>query len=618
MSKSPHAHLGSESPRTEGKKGWRETLEPFRYTRRAIELVWRASPGLSAWLGLSSIAAGVLPAAITYVGKLIVDGVIRAARSGAAADRALALRWVVIELALVVVLAAVHRGIDACQSLLRAILGQRVNEMILEKALTLELADFEDSEFYDRMTRARREASSRPLSLVRRAFGLVQSAISIAAYGALLLHLSPWVALVLIVAAVPAFVAETRFSRDAFRLFRWRAPEARKQMYLETVLAREDHAKEVQLYGIGPLLLGRYRAIFQDLYLEDRNLTLRRTVWGYLLGLLSTGAFYAAYGWIALEAIAGRISLGEMTMYLMLFKQGQSTLSSIFSSIGGMYEDNLYLSTLYEFLEHESPSERGGATVGPDRSAGLVFEDVRFRYPGAKDDVLQGVSLSVRPGEKLALVGDNGAGKTTLIKLLSRLYRPTSGRILLDGLDVAEWDRRALQSRLAVIFQDFVRYQMLVGENVGAGDVRAFEDEERWRTAAAAGLAAPFIDTLPDGYRTQLGTWFQGGRELSLGQWQKVALSRAFMRADADLLVLDEPTASMDAEAEAHMFERLRERSAGKMAILISHRFSTVRMADHIAVLEKGRVSEYGSHEQLLEKNGHYAHLFRLQAHAYH
>jgi ATP-binding cassette subfamily B protein len=599
------------------KRSLGEMLEVFRYTRRAMDLVWTTSRPLSLWMGALSLVAGLLPAAIAYVGKLIVDAVIRAAQSGDVADRNDAIGYVALELALVMAISAAQRGMDACQSLLRAQLAQRVNEMILEKALTLELSDFEDSEFYDRMTRARREASSRPLSLVRRAFGLVQNGLSLVSYGALLMALSPWAVLVLVVAAVPAFVVETRFSRDAFRLFRWRSPETRKQHYLETVLAREDFAKEVQLFGLGPPLLDRYRAIFEQLYAEDRNLSLRRSFWGYLLGLVSTLAFYGAYAWIALLAVATRITLGDMTMYLLLFKQGQSALSSMLAAIGGMYEDNLYLSTLYEYLEHQSAPPEGDATSGPRPEEGIVFEDVSFRYPGADSDVFSGLSLTIRPGEKLAVVGDNGAGKTTLVKLLTRLYRPTSGRILLDGLDLRKWDRDALRARLAVIFQDFVRYQMLVGENVGAGDVTAFEDEERWREAAAAGLAAPFIDKLPEGYLTQLGSWFRGGRELSLGQWQKVALSRAFMRREADVLVLDEPTASMDAEAEAQIFERLQDRSGDKMAILISHRFSTVRMADRIVVLERGAITEEGSHEELLALDGRYAHLFSLQASAY-
>jgi ATP-binding cassette subfamily B protein len=595
----------------------REVVEVFRYTKRAIALVWATSRLLSVWLGLLSIVGGLIPAAIAYVGKLIVDGVVMAAQSGTEAARQTVIGWVALELALVLGLSAVQRGLDACQSLLRAQLGQRVNEMILEKALTLELRDFEDPEFYDRMTRARREASSRPLSLVRRAFGLVQSALSLSAYAALLVALSPWAAAVLVVAAVPAFLVETRFSRDAFRLFRWRSPETRKQLYLETVLGREDYAKEVKLFGLGPLLLERYRAIFKELYAEDRNLTLRRTVWGFLLGIVSSLAFYGAYAWVALSAIAGRITLGAMTMYLLLFKQGQSALSSILSAVGGMYEDNLYLSTLYEYLEHESTTPEGDAVAGPRPAEGIVFDEVHFRYPGADSDVLQGVSLRIAPGETLAVVGDNGAGKTTLIKLLAGLYRPTEGRVSIDGLDVVAWDRRALWRRLGVIFQDFVRYQLLVGENVGAGDVHAFEDEERWREAAHAGLAAPFIDKLPETYRTQLGTWFKGGRELSVGQWQKVALARAFMRREADILVLDEPTAAMDAEAEAQIFERLRERSADKTAILISHRFSTVRMADRIAVLEHGRVTELGSHKELMDIGGRYARLFSLQASAY-
>jgi ATP-binding cassette, subfamily B, bacterial len=604
-------------PDAERAPSLREAVEVFRYTKRAIALVWATSRALSVWLGALSVVAGLIPAGVAYVGKLIVDGVVRAAETGAIADRNTAIGWVLVELGLVAALAAVQRGLDATQSLLRAQLGQRVNEMILEKALTLELSDFEDPEFYDRMTRARREASSRPLSLVRRAFGLVQNALSLSAYVTLLIALSPWVAAVLVAAAVPAFLVETRFSRDAFRLFRWRSPETRKQMYLETVLAREDFAKEVQLFGLGPLLLERYREIFRTLYAEDRNLTLRRTVWGFLLGLVSTLAFYGAYAWIAISAIQKRISLGEMTMYLLIFKQAQSALSSILSAVGGMYEDNLYLSTLYEYLEHESRPLEGDATAGPRPNEGIVFDEVHFRYPGADSDVLQGVSLRIAPGETLALVGDNGAGKTTLIKLLAGLYRPTGGSVTIDGLDVAGWNRAALWSRLGVIFQDFVRYQFLVGENVGAGDIDAFEDEGRWREAAHAGLAAPFIDKLPDAYRTQLGTWFKGGRELSIGQWQKVALSRAFMRREADILVLDEPTAAMDAEAEAQIFERLRERSTDKTAILISHRFSTVRMADRIAVLEHGRVTELGSHHELMAVNGRYARLFSLQASAY-
>jgi ATP-binding cassette subfamily B protein len=544
------------------------------------------------------------------VGAHIVDAVV-------ARDGRLVLDWVLLEGVLVALLAGAQRGLSFCQSLLRAQLGQRVNVMILEKALTLSLVQFEDSEFYDKLTRARREASSRPLALVMKAFGLAQNLVSLVSFAVLLIKFSPWAVAILLLAGLPAFVAETKFSGDAFRLFKWRSPETRMQLYLETVLAREDHAKEVKLYGLGERLLARYREIFDRLYREDRALTLRRDSWGFALGLIGTAALYGAYAWIALEAVAARITLGQMTMYLMLFRQGQSAVSAGLSAIGGMYEDRLYLSTLYEYLETPVPAPRAGLKQGPAPADGLRFEHVSFTYPDATRPALADVSLHLPPGASLALVGENGSGKTTLIKLLSRLYEPTAGRILLDGLDLRDWDEASLRARIGVIFQDFARYQMLVGENIGAGDEPAFEDEARWREAASKGRAAEFVADLPAGYRTQLGKWFKDGRELSGGQWQKIALSRAFMRTAADILVLDEPTAAMDAKAEAEVFAHFRELARGRMAILISHRFSTVRMADEIAVIAEGRIVERGSHAELMAREGHYAKLFTLQAQGY-
>src|SRR5882672_4198083 len=592
----------------------------FQYSRRAVELVWTTSRGLTVALAILTLIAGTLPAGVAFVGAKIVDGVITAVRIHAATgatEYLPVLRWVIFEALIVAAIAGAQRGLSTCQSLLRAQLANRVNVMILDKALTLALEQFEDSEFYDKLTRARREASSRPLSLVMRTFGLVQNGVSLASFGILLSHFSPWAVVILVVAGLPAFVAETRFSGDAFRLFRWRSPETRMTLYLESVLAREDNAKEVKLFELGPLLLGRYKGIFDKLYAADRDLTIRRDSWGFALGLLSTAALYCAYAWIAVEAIVATISIGQMTMYLMLFRQGQSAVSSILAAIGGMYEDNLYLSTLYEYLEQAVPPARGSRTVGVDPGDGIRFEDVEFRYPGAERAALSGITLHIRPGESLALVGENGSGKTTLIKLLTRLYQPTSGRILLEGADLNEWDEGTLRRRIGVIIQDFMRYQLLVGENVGAGDVRRFDDRGQWLEAADKGMATPFIRDLPQQFETQLGKRFKDGRELSGGQWQRIALSRAFMRSEADILVLDEPTAAMDAGAEAQVFEHFQSLTRERIAILISHRFSTVRMADQIAVLDQGRIAELGSHDELVKQDGVYARLFQLQARGY-
>ena len=540
-----------------------------------------------------------------------------AAETGSAEDRWTALSWVGVELGLIAMRQATTRGLEVANSLLRAQLGHRVNVLILEKATQLDLTHFEDSEFYDKLTRARREASSRPLGLVKKSFGLIQNLLSLVSYGAILLTFSGWAVLLLFLAGVPAFIAETRFAGEAFRLFRWRSPESRKQMYLETVLAREDYAKEVKLLRLGPLLLERYRAIFRSLYGEDRNLTLRRGFWGYVLGLVSSVTLYGAYAWAALAAIARTITLGDMTLVLLVFKQGQAAFSAILSAIGGMYEDNLYLSNLYEFLEQPVEPMQGTLTQGPAPQDGVRFEGVSFTYPGSDTPAVRDLTLHVQPGRKLALVGHNGSGKTTLIKLLTRLYTPQEGRVLLDGADLREWEPVALRKRVGVIFQDFVRYQLHVGENIGVGDVGRIEDEERQREAAQKGMADDFIEEMPQGYQTQLGRWFKDGRELSIGQWQKVALARAFMRTDADILVLDEPTAAMDAEAESRIFERLMALTPNQIALLISHRFSTVRMADEIVVLQGGELIEQGTHEQLMELDGEYARLFLLQAEGY-
>ena len=594
----------------------RNFLAVFKYSRRALELVWSTNRFLAVVIGLLTLVAGALPAGVAYVGSLIVDAVVAAIRAGGM-NATYVIELVALEGLLIAGIAAAQRGLSLCQWLLRAQLGQRVNVMILEKALTLDLRHFEDSEFYDKLTRARREASSRPLSLVMRTFGLVQNAISLISFGTLLVHFSPWAVAILLLAGLPAFIAEAKFSGDAFSLFRWRSPDTRMQMYLEAVLARDEHAKEVKLYNLGDRFLGRYQSIFKKLYTADRALAIKRDVWGFALGLVATVALYGAYAWIAVSTVRALITLGQMTMYVMLFRQGQSAVTASLSAVGGMYEDNLYLSTLYDYLETEVEPPAGDAKRGPHPEDGVRFENVSFSYPGAEEPALQGVTLHLKPGNSLALVGENGSGKTTLIKLLTRLYEPTTGRILLDGLDLKEWNEDALRERVGVIFQDFIRYQMLVGENVGAGDESHFEDQARWKDAAVKGQASDFIDTLPQKYETQLGKWFKDGRELSGGQWQKIALSRAFMRTRADILVLDEPTAAMDAQAEADVFERFRQLARDRITILISHRFSTVRMADQIAVLDRGRIVEMGSHEDLMKLDGRYAHLFTLQARGY-
>lgn len=587
------------------------------FIKRAAGLVWTTSRSLAIWFFFLTLLAGVIPGAIAYVSKMLVDSVVHASASHVPSDQDWAFTMVALEGGTVMLLAAIERANSVCQSLLRAQLGQRVNVMILEKTLTLNLSHFEDSEFYDKLSQARRQASNKPMSMVSGTMALARNALNLLTYAGLLFSFSPWAVLILIAAGLPTFIMDARFSGQAFRLFTWRSPETRQQLYLENLLATEDKAKEVMLFRLGKMLLARYEAIFEKLYAEDRALTMRRAGWGFLLGTLATGVLYGAYFWVVSAAVVGKMTLGEMTMLLMVFKQGQSAVTNSLGSISSLYEDNLYLNNLYEFLGQPVVAPTGTATVGTVPGDGVRFENVSFAYPGQEKAALENMNFHLAPGKKLALVGENGSGKTTLVKLLARLYTPTQGRVLLDGLDLQEWDQTALRERIGVIFQDFVRYAFLVGENVGVGDVERIEEEERWRQASKMGLADEFVEALPEGYRTQLGRWFAGGRDLSGGQWQKLALSRAFMRPEADILVLDEPTSAVDPRAEVQLFERFREVTKDQMVILISHRFSTVRIADYILVLDKGKVLEEGSHDSLLEQNGHYANLFRLQAAGY-
>lgn len=577
---------------------------------RALGMVWRASHGLTTALASMTVVAALVPPAVAWAGKRIVDAVV-------ARNSHDALTWVLVEFALVAAQTLVQRALSLVSQVLGLRLGIDVNVAILEKAIGLSLPAFEDSELYDAMTRARREASTRPLQLVRESFELVQSLVTLAGYATLLLRFSPWAVLLLLVATIPATAAEAHASTLTFQLRNRRSQEWRRLTYLESVLANDEHAKEVKLFSLGPPLLARYRALASQLFVEDRRVAIRRAL-GQSLSLLATAAFYGAYLVVGLAAAQGRITVGNLTLYVVAFRQGQAAFQAVLGSLGGIYEQNLYMSNLFEFLERTLP-KRGVVreTAAPSATTGLELDHVWFRYPGKTEWTLRDVTLLIPRGSSLALVGENGAGKTTLVKLITRLYEPTEGRILLDGKDLRDWDESALRARFGVVFQDFNHYQFQARDNIGLGSVDHLFDVQRIARASAEGGATEVIAALPKGLETQLGHWFKDGIELSGGQWQKIALSRAFMREEADILVLDEPTASLDAKAEHHVFERFRALARGRTTIIISHRFPTVRRADRIVVLEGGQVVEQGTHDELVAAHGRYAQMFELQASGY-
>jgi ATP-binding cassette subfamily B protein len=609
---------------TEPPKPWRERWQDIRTAYGnipgAFRLVWGADKFSTSVMALLTLVGAVLPISQAWTGKLIVDSVVHSMNAKVVSPAGLqaALPYLAIEFGLILLGAIISQVRRLAEHVLNARLGHHINTSVIRKALTLDLQYFEDASFYDKLQNARREADYRALGIINGGFLVLQNVITLGSFAVALFAFSPVVALLLFGATIPSFIAQNKYSKLQFRLLTWRAPEARRMMYLEHVLTVDNTVKEIKLFGLGEPLLQRYTNMFWKIFEEDEHLARRRSLISLLWGMLASASYYGAYAWIIYLAAGGQITLGLMTFYLALFRNSQGTFQGLFDNVNRLFENGLFMDNLFTFLQLTPQMSVNSVPVPMPRTfqRGLEFRHVWFRYPGRDDWALRDLNLEIAPGEKLALVGQNGAGKTTLIKLLTRLYDPTEGQILLDGVDLREYDPDELRKRIGVIFQDFVRYQLTAKENIGFGQIDRLDDQEQLLSSAERGGADEVVSELPEGMETMLGRWFDKGHELSGGQWQKIALSRAFMR-DGEVLVLDEPTAALDAEREYEIFQRFRDLTAGKIAVLISHRFSTVRMADRIAVVENGQVSELGSHDELLALGGTYARLFEMQAAGY-
>ncbi|GDX81146.1 ABC transporter permease [Deltaproteobacteria bacterium] len=566
-------------------------------------------------VGQALDAASVV--SIAWVGKHIIDAIVHPPIADALLARATpALGWVALEFALIGGRALVSQSNSYAQLVLRSKLGLHVNLLILDKANRVAYARFEDPVFMNSMTQARREASARPLDLVTQALALAKTTLTLTGFAALLWSLGAWAIAILIVTALPPFWAEARFANESFLLQRARSLRYRRSFYLESVLTTEATVKEVKLFQLAGWLRDKYKDILESFHAEETGLARRRSFAAFTLGLLGSLALYGTYGWIVAQTVAGAITLGAMTLYMGVFRQGQDTLRAALSAISKAWEDDLYMTNLDEFLavpeEEPDAAEPLDAALPDDHAPSLSLDNVSFRYPGGSRDALTDITLHVAPGETIALVGKNGAGKTTLIKLLVGLFRPTSGIIRVDNVDVATLSMSALRRRVGVIFQDFARLQLSMRDNVGVGWLPSRDDDIAVGAAITDGGASEIVERLPNGLETPLGRAF-GGDDLSGGQWQRIALARAFMRKSR-ILVLDEPTASMDAEGEHEIFQRFRDLKKDRTAILITHRFGTVRMADRIVVIDGGRIVEQGTHDALLALGGLYARMFSLQA----
>ena len=615
---------GKRRPRAEEEPvSLKERLEALRYLPALFRLIWRTHRGYTSAMVVLRVLRSVVPVMTFWVGKLILDSVI-AAKSGNGSLTQV-WRYLVLEVAIVLVGEILARGASLIESLLGDLFSNSMSVRLMEHAAKLDLAQFEDPEFYDHLERARRQTVGR-IALLSLLLSMSQDALTLLTLGGALIAYNPWLLLLLAIAVIPSFLGETHFASLGYSLlFRW-TPERRQLDYLRYVGASDKTAKEVQMFGLAPWLTERYRDLSQRFYEENRDLSIRRGVVSALLSILGTVGYYSAYVLILIRAVKGDITIGTLTFLAASFGRGRDVIQNILMGASNVAEQALYLRDLFVFLEMrptiESPPN--AKSVPAKIQSGFVFENVGFRYPGSERWAIRNVDLVLRPGERVALVGENGAGKTTITKLLARLYDPTEGRITLDGADLKEYDLVSLRHAIGVIFQDFVRYDMRFDENIGVGEidsVRADLDRNNGTpqsiTAAAENsLAASLLPRFTKGYQQMLGRRFEEGVDLSGGEWQKIALARAYIR-DAQVLILDEPTAALDARAEYEVFLRFSELVAGRMAILISHRFSTVRMADRIIVLRNGKVEEQGSHSELVANGGLYEELFLMQAAGY-
>jgi len=601
-------------PPKETPLSWKERFNALRNVPPLLRMVWDTSASLSlATLVLRFIAA-LFPLASLWVSKLIIDLVVKAIR-GLPIDRGLIWKLLILEVLLAVGADVLGRSISLVDSLLRDRFNNYVSLRLILHATTLDLFSFEDPVFYDKMERTRRQGFDR---LIASLAGMAQQLLTLLSMLSAVVFVYPWLIVLLIVATVPVFLGESRFALLNYSMLYRYTPERRELDYLRYLGASNESAKEIKIFGLGHHLAERCRVLWDRFYNDNKKLAVERTIHGSLLNLAPTGAYYIAYVLIILRALRGTLSVGDLTLATGAFSRARSIMENLVSSLTGIAEQSLFIKDLFDFFDSRPAivSKPDALPVPKPIKIGFVFENVSFSYPGQTKKVLSSISFSFAANEKIALVGENGAGKTTLVKLLARLYEPTEGRILLDGVDLREYDVDDLRHEIGVIFQDYMRYDLLAFENIGFGRIEELGNDARIIASAEKSLAAPVIEKLPKQYRQMLGRRFEGGVDLSIGQWQKIALARAYMR-DAQILILDEPTASLDARAEFEVYQRFVELTAGKMAILISHRFSTVRMADRILVLEHGLIAEQGSHQQLLGLNGKYAELFELQAAGY-